>query len=495
MAANVIHVPADQPTIQAAINAASNGDTVLVSPGTYIENIDFKGKAITVTSEAGARQTIIDGGQVTEVVTFATNEGSLSVLKGFTIQNGIAWSATRIFAAGGILVLNSSPTVTHNVIRKNFGCGIGIYYGAPVIEFNVISYTATSSQADCSVSSAAGVLLYGQGTQFGLGSVQLIGNAISNNAGEGIFLWIGGTPLVKNNLIQGNHSTGILMEGDGAPAIVQNLIVGNQASGQGGGVLLSIPNGTYRETDTVVTSNTILKNSVPKSVVGSGIYVGGFYDHVVLTNNIIIGTGTEATVNCDPAYLPAGPAPAFDHNDVFSSQGSDYAGACAGDTGQNGNISVDPLLTTRYLPKGGSPAIDVGNNHALDLPAQDLAGDPRLINGHGGPTAIVDMGAYEFIPVAFSPKSLNFGSQSVSSTTIKTVTLTNAQNKTLNLSSTSVPTGYQVSGCTSSVAAFGSCTLTVTFHPLTTGLFKGALRIVDDAGNSPQTVNLSAAAH
>jgi len=52
-AGTVIHVPADRPTIQAAINAASKGDTVLVSPGTYTENINLNGKAITVTSTEG----------------------------------------------------------------------------------------------------------------------------------------------------------------------------------------------------------------------------------------------------------------------------------------------------------------------------------------------------------------------------------------------------------------------------------------------------------
>lgn len=495
--AATIKVPADQPTIQAGINVATTGDVVLVSPGTYMENINFKGKAITVKSSGGANVTIIDGGQITAVVSFVSWEKSTSVLSGFTIQNGLAAFSTTNDSAGGILIQNSSPTVTHNVITKNYGCGIGIYFGAPVIEFNTISHTSTSSTKStyCSPSVASGVLLYGEGTQFGKGPVQLIHNTISKNDGEGIYLWIGGNPLIQSNIISGNKSSGILMQNDGAPLIVQNLIVGNQGTqSYGGGILLDIPNGSYRTKNTVVSDNTIVGNTVPNNGAGSAVYVSGFYDHAIFENNIVIGTGTGAAVDCDATYLPSGPAPLFHHNDVLSANGSDYAGGCAGDTGLDGNISNDPIFAAGYRLKAGSPAIDAGDNAALDLPSQDLAANPRIINGNGGSTAIVDMGAYEFIPVVLAPRALNFGTQPVGSTIQKTLMLTNNLNNTLIISSTTVPFGYMMSGCGTSVAALSSCTLTIAFHPSNVGTFKGALTLKDDAGNSPQSVTLSGSA-
>src|SRR5215472_1859228 len=101
-AQNTIHVPAEQPTIQAGIDNGTNGDIVLVSQGNYKENLDFKGKAITVRSVNGAVTTTIDGGKLDYVVKFTTNEGSTSVLDGFTVTNGFP---------GGINISGSSPTV------------------------------------------------------------------------------------------------------------------------------------------------------------------------------------------------------------------------------------------------------------------------------------------------------------------------------------------------------------------------------------------------
>src|SRR5258707_15677186 len=70
----IIQVPLNFPTIQSAMNAANNGDTVLVGPGTYVENINFNGKAITVTSFDGPSTTIIDGNHNGTVVTFNQSE-------------------------------------------------------------------------------------------------------------------------------------------------------------------------------------------------------------------------------------------------------------------------------------------------------------------------------------------------------------------------------------------------------------------------------------
>ena len=89
----VLHVPMSYPTIQAAINSAVPGDRVIVSPGTYNENINFNGKSITVTSTdpnnpAIVAGTIIDAGGSGSAVTFANGEGPDAVITGFTITGG-----------------------------------------------------------------------------------------------------------------------------------------------------------------------------------------------------------------------------------------------------------------------------------------------------------------------------------------------------------------------------------------------------------------------
>jgi parallel beta-helix repeat protein len=485
LAGTIIHVPANQPTIQAGINAANDGDTVLVAPGTYVENINFFGKAITVRSSGGTKVTIIDGAQNGAVVTFANGETNASILQGFTVQNGNYVSG--VGEGGGISVEGSSPTIIKNTITNNKACegnGIGVGFGSPIIQTNVIT---NNSNAGCGGIGGAGIGLRGAS------SAQIIGNTISNNSadsyGGGIALWSANAVLIQNNVISGNtagnNGGGISMFNDTSSVIVvQNLIKGNRAP-TGNGVYWSNPPSAF-------VNNTIVDS--PLSSGGSTVWADGFGYPVKIVNNVIVASG--GAINAFTCNYADFPTLTFTFNDAFSTKGAAYSGMCTDQTGTNGNISANPKFigSSNLRLKGGSPAIDVGSNSAPDLPSKDLANNPRIINGNGGSTAIVDMGAYEFVAVVLAPKSLSFGLHAIGSTTSKTVKLTNAQNKVLNISSYSVPPGYSVTGCGTSVAAFTSCTLTVTFHPLTSGTFKGVLSIKDNAGNSPQTVSLSGSA-
>ena len=249
IAATIINVPADQPTIQAGISAAVNGDTVLVAPGTYTENIKFHGKAITVKSSSGAKVTIIDGSGVAPVVTFSSNETASSVMNGFTLQNGTSTFSSQ-YEGGGIFVSFASPTIKNNIIQNNTACadggGIGVYFGSPMIQGNIIR---NNRQSGCSGGGGGGIEVGGAST------AQIIGNAIQNNSwgssGGGIFLDAVGSALIKNNVITGNVGGGIAMINDvSGTAIVQNLISGNSSSG-GSGVYWSNP-------PAVLLNNTII---------------------------------------------------------------------------------------------------------------------------------------------------------------------------------------------------------------------------------------------
>lgn len=132
--AEIINVPGDQPSIQTGINAANPGDEVVVAEGTYFENINFNGKAITVrstdpTDPAVVANTIIDGGGSGSVVTCVSGEGPDTILAGFTITGGYAERG------GGMHNDGSSPTVSYctfvgNAAERDFpvgGRGGGMY--------------------------------------------------------------------------------------------------------------------------------------------------------------------------------------------------------------------------------------------------------------------------------------------------------------------------------------------------------------------------------
>ena len=118
-------------SIQSAINATNNGDTVLVHKGTYYENVDFKGKTITIRSKSGRKKTIIDGTKSGSVVTFSSGEGIESVLEGFTITHGSGLDLWEKGSSngGGVYCAKSSPTIKDCIITNNTAtqAGGGIY--------------------------------------------------------------------------------------------------------------------------------------------------------------------------------------------------------------------------------------------------------------------------------------------------------------------------------------------------------------------------------
>ncbi|MBN2053662.1 right-handed parallel beta-helix repeat-containing protein [bacterium] len=128
--AAVIHVPADEPDIRSGINAAVPGDMVLVSDGVYTgdgnKNLDFAGKAITVSSENGSTYCIIDCEMDGRGFHFHCGETEASVLSGFTILNG-----STSGDGSGILCEDASPAITDCLVTccsSILGCGGGMAF-------------------------------------------------------------------------------------------------------------------------------------------------------------------------------------------------------------------------------------------------------------------------------------------------------------------------------------------------------------------------------
>jgi parallel beta-helix repeat protein len=377
--ATIIQVPSTQPTIQDAINVATNGDTVLVSPGIYTENIDFLGKAITVTSVSGSGVTIIDGNQLDPVVKFVSSEQRTSVLSGFTIRNG----KDQNFG-GGIYISYSSPTISGNLVINNqaeSGSGIFSTFGSPLIQSNVISGNFDISFICCG--GGGGIYLGGNG------SAEIIANTIVNNTssgqGAGIYLNAAGTPIISNNIISGNTTPshdggGIALLNVSNAEIVQNLIIGNTAS-DGGGVSWLVP---YNSRGPRLINNTIVGNNS-----SSQILADGFDAQSELINNIVVGNSGQTVVFC--GNLNDANPPIFRFNNIYSPSGTTYGGICADQTGTNGNVSVDPLFSNPadadYELQLNSPVIDVADTN--NCPATDLRGMPRPQGG------ACDMGVYE----------------------------------------------------------------------------------------------------
>ncbi|HXU47077.1 MAG TPA: right-handed parallel beta-helix repeat-containing protein, partial [Thermoanaerobaculia bacterium] len=398
----VRHVPADFGTIQAAIDAARQLDTIRVAPGVYAERLDFHGQRVAVESEGGAAVTTLDGGGAGPVVTFTQGEDANAKLSGFTIRNGVS-----ALDGGGVLIQAfSSPVIRDNEIRDNqagaSGAGITIRGGAPVIANNRI---AGNRQIEGGQGGGGGgIAVFG-------GSPRIEGNTIENNEwkspgshGGGILLF-GSTsssnvPLLLRNRIRGNvgDSGGGLGEINAIdPILFDNLITGNQAA-QGGGAYWLVPNATLGP---YLLNNTLADNAAP---LGSEILADGFQSQTVLANNVLRALPGRTAVHCG-GFTGATP-PQLEANNVYAAGGIAYEGICSDPGGLS--RSADPLFVDAahgdYRLWPASPSVDAGDDAAL-LPGADFAldfsGAPRRLDepetsdtGAGAPP-VVDQGAFE----------------------------------------------------------------------------------------------------
>jgi hypothetical protein len=380
-----LKVPSQYPTIQDAIDAASGGDTVLVEPGTYVENIDFKGKAITVTSEQGAGVTVIDAPYIGTVVVFQNGEGHDSVLEGFTIANGYSTIGGGILCdqssptilnnivignkttseGGGMCNINSSPTVTNCTFEGN--SPMGVHYTAgmcntgnsnPLVTYctfidnkGSLPHTAVgmlNSSSSPIVTSCTFIKNLGCG-MINLNSSPVVSHCIFiENEMEGI---LGGNPIVTNCIFTENTGGGMGVSGNGTNATVCNCTFHKNSTGL----------------HAQLESNTTITNSI--------FWDNGYYEIILSEMFYFFPTLT------------------ISYSDVKGGKSSVYVDPnCTLNWGA-GMIDADPLFVDEangdFHLTYPSPCKDTGDNSAITEP-YDFEGDPRIAYG------TVDMGADEF---------------------------------------------------------------------------------------------------
>lgn len=387
--------------IQPAIDAASDNDTIIVHPGTYTENINFRGKAITLRSldpldPCTVAQTIIDGSNPADpnnasTVTFNSGESNDATLAGFTITGGSGSTDTTIDwrtvfqdtngEGGAIFCRSASPTITHNIIRDNtcrYGGG-AIYchdHASPIIAHNTIR------------DNYAG--WYG-GAVFGRVhcSPQIYQNKIINNScqylGGAIYLADRSSPDIYQNWFEKNKAKNggaFYYFYNSSPAIVSNLMVENIAD-QGSAVFVSCPDGK-------IINNTIVNNKV----------VSHFADSAALhiRHNTDIANNLIANHTHHGIYTETDAGSSILKNNNLWNNSQNFYGHIPDQTGINGNISADPCVIgklpaplTSYELSPGSPCIDAGDTASVPVwLTADLDNSARQLDAH------VDIGAQEY---------------------------------------------------------------------------------------------------
>ncbi|MCA8958994.1 MAG: right-handed parallel beta-helix repeat-containing protein [Planctomycetes bacterium] len=283
-----LHVPAEYPTIQAAIDAAVDGDRVRIAPGTYFENVSFLGKEIVVESTDGPEVTIIDGSFLSSVVEMLDVDLSTSTLRGLTITHGRGFGPAPDITWGGGVVAEGG-TITRCIIVDNeatVGGGITIYAAAVV--GNIIEGNRSDNGGGVNVDSGTGAVIEGNVIRNNWSGY--FGDMFEGNGG-GLTVYLSDDIVVRNNLFVDNLATGALfgpnggigggvfIEGSSFLDFSHNTIVGNSATQAGGG--LRSASSTFTVSNSICWDNDApllpeIGASSPQPFVRYSIVQGGY---------------------------------------------------------------------------------------------------------------------------------------------------------------------------------------------------------------------------
>ena len=228
----------DAQRIEAAIDSASAGDTVLVGPGIYVENTLYIRKDLHLVGEMGPDLTVIQRSVSYDIesapVLRLDSLGANSSVSGFTIARGTAWPTTE---GGGLVLYRSSSTVENNIIKDNMGWGgaggVTCIYGAPVVRNNLIYRNA--GYGGCVFVAFSGATIESNTIAFNIGFLYPPGPAF---AGAGIRI-MSSSCVVSHNIVVFNWAStggGIFCDDpqSAASTFSCNLVYGNEGGNYGG---------------------------------------------------------------------------------------------------------------------------------------------------------------------------------------------------------------------------------------------------------------------
>lgn len=329
--AATIRVPQDYPTIQAGINAAAAGDTVLVADGIYTgsgnKNIEFKGKAITVMSEHGPESCMIDCQNNGRGFYFNASESSQTVLDGFTIINGYVTGGYVSNRGGGIRIgTGASPRIQNCIITRNraTGMGAGIY---------VVSNASVFE--NCMISENTGEGLYHDGSTAGVPLI-VLNCVFESNIGTGLV-----SPNVDMNGCEFRHNSN---GGAQCSGIIRQCVFDGNTGSSGGG--LRIGNGSVK--------NCSFTNNMSRDAGGavycsssSDIIIGGAIDEGNIFSANTAGAGADIFCGAFQAGVLDARYNTFEGNydsDYYISPREYFTltGSTSGDTLVNQDVYVSP---------------------------------------------------------------------------------------------------------------------------------------------------------